>query len=127
MTSAFYYAPWPNSFAHLSGPIIIGRLKSIIFNVQYIWVPALLLCAGAALLRDVRLSFAFFAYLPYWIFNFFSRSDTNAELGSYKPFPFVLMLVWPAILAAVASRRTGVNHLRRVAGRCFAHRFVRLA
>lgn len=100
--SAFYYPPWPNTFAHLSGPIIMSRLKSVIIDAQFIWIPGLLLCASAAVLRDVRITFAFVAYLPYWIFNFFSNGELNAVLGSYKAFPFLLMLVWPAILAARA-------------------------
>ena len=101
--SLVYYAPWPNSFAHLSGPVITGRLKSVVVTAQYIWMPGLLLCAAAAWLRDIRLTFAFVAYLPYWIFNFFSIFDMNAILTSYKSFPFVVMLVWPAILAVRAS------------------------
>lgn len=101
--SVFYYAPWPNSFAHLSVPIVVARLKSVVLTAQYIWVPGLVLCAGAALLCDVRLAIAFVAYLPYWIFNFFSILDMNAVLDAYKSFPFLLMLVWPAILAAGAS------------------------
>jgi hypothetical protein len=101
--SLIYYAPWPNSFAHLSGPIIMGRLKSVVLGTQYVWIPGLLLCVVAALLRDIRLTFAFVAFLPYWIFNFFSILDMNAILGSYKSFPFVVMLVWPAILAVGTS------------------------
>jgi hypothetical protein len=101
--SAVYYPPWPNSFAHLSGPLIMARVKSVILIAQYIWLPGVLLCVGAALLRDLRLTFAFVAYLPFWIFNFFSILDMNATLDSYKSFPFVLMLVWPAILAVRAS------------------------
>jgi len=92
----------------------MGRLKSVIVTAQYIWLPGLVLCAGAALLRDIRLTFAFVAYLPYWIFNFFSILDANATLDTYRSFPFVLMLVWPAILAVrdPAHRRRALAFLQ---------------
>jgi hypothetical protein len=96
--TAVYYRPWPNSFAHLSPPLLLERLHIILHDSQYLWVPGLVLCLGAILLRDARLAIAWIAYLPFWIFNFFSLLDLNAYLGTYKAFPFVLMLLWPAIL-----------------------------
>lgn len=112
--SAFYYPPWPHTFDHLSGAIIAERAHLILRDASYIWLPGLVLIAGAAVLRDIRLAFAFFAYLPYWAFNFFSNGELNAVLGSYKSFPFVPMLLWPAILAvrAAPTRRQGLAALQ---------------
>jgi hypothetical protein len=95
--SVFYYGPQP--FAHLSFEIIADRAHSTIVHRQYLWLPGLVLAAGAVWLRDARLVIGWAAFLPYWLLNFFSILDLNAELGSYKAFPYILTTIWPAVLA----------------------------
>jgi hypothetical protein len=97
IVSYIYYGEHP--FAHLSSEIIAERLQFIIFHGQYLWMPGLVLLAGAIWLRDSRLVIGWVALLPYWLFNFFSILDLNAGLRSYKSFPFVLTMIWPAVLA----------------------------
>lgn len=97
--SAVYYPPWPNSFAHLSAAVLRHRVHLVLVEAQSLWLPGLALCLAALWRRDARLAIGFAAFVPFWVFNFFSLLDLNVTLGSYKSFPLVLMLVWPAILA----------------------------
>jgi hypothetical protein len=102
--SLFYYGPQP--FSHLSSELVADRAQSTILHRQYLWLPGLALLAGAIWLRDARLLIGWVAFLPYWLFNFFSILDLNAELASYKAFPFILTMIWPAILALRSPAQT---------------------
>jgi hypothetical protein len=102
--TAVYYDPWPNSFAHLSGRIIMERLRMTL-NARYLWLPGLVLCIGALVLRDARIAVGWMAFFPYWLFNFLSKAALSAVLGTYKVFPLILMLVWPAIIGIKAPQR----------------------
>ena len=109
VVQTFYYDAWPNSFAHLSVAVITRRLRLIIFHEQFLWLPGIVLCIAGLALRDLRLPIPWVAFFPYWIFNFFSKFELSATLGSYKAFPLILMLVWPAIIG------TGTTGRRRAA------------
>ena len=92
-----YYGSPP--FGHLSAGLLEARLDYTIFHESWLWLPGLVLLAGALWRRDARLLIGWVAFMPYWFFNFFSKGDLNAALGSYKAFPIMVALLWPAILA----------------------------
>ena len=103
---SYYYGPQP--FSHLSSGLLLDRLEHLLLHGQYLWLPGIVLLGAALWLRDARFFIGWIAFFPYWLFNFFSREDLNANLLSYKCFPYILVLVWPAILALrapVAQRR----------------------
>jgi hypothetical protein len=99
--SSFYYGTDP--FSHLSGALLEQRLGQILCHGQYLWLPGVILISAAAWRRDSRLTVGWLAFLPYSLFNFFSKLDLSAELGSYKAFPFIIAVLWPAILALRTS------------------------
>jgi hypothetical protein len=101
MTSFYYGSP---PFGHLSAGLLEERLQFLLIHESFLWMPGLVLLVAAMVLRDPRLIFGWIAFFPYWLFNFFSKGDLNAALGSYKAFPFVVTLLWPAILALGAER-----------------------
>ncbi len=101
MTSFYYGSP---PFGHLSAGLLEERLQFLLVHESYLWLPGLVLLVAAMVCRDPRLIFGWIAFFPYWLFNFFSKGDLNAALGSYKAFPFVVTLLWPAILALGAAR-----------------------
>jgi hypothetical protein len=100
--AAFYYGTPP--FAHLSQSLIAGRAAFILFHGQYLWVPGIVLLAAAWRCREPRLAIGWLAYLPFLLFNFFSKLELNAQLGSYKSFPLILTMLWPAIVALLSDR-----------------------
>jgi hypothetical protein len=108
--SDFYFGPDP--FAHLSLKLIGERIEYTLLYLQFVWMPGVLLVLGAIWLRDPRLVIGWAAFAPYWLVNFLSKSDFNAQLISYKPFPFILTMVWPALIAfaepAPDRRRLGI-------------------
>ena len=63
------------------------------------WLPGLVLLLAAVWRREPRLAIGCVAFFPFWLFNFFSKYELNAQLGSYKAFPLILALIWPAVLA----------------------------
>jgi hypothetical protein len=95
--ATFYYGADP--FAHLSLGVIADRLQSTVLHGQYLWLPGLVLLLAAIWLRDLRLVVGWVAFFPYWLFNFLSVGDLNFWLGSYKAFPLILTMTWPAVLA----------------------------
>jgi hypothetical protein len=59
----------------------------------------LVLALAAIWLRDPRLFVGWGAFAPYWLVNFLAKEAVNPQLISYKPFPFILTMVWPALIA----------------------------
>lgn len=94
---SYYYGPDPLS--HLSAGLLLDRLHTTLLHGQHLWLPGLVLLAAAIWLRDARLTFGWIAFFPYWLFNFLSNEEINAQLAGYKAFPFILTMVWPAVLA----------------------------
>lgn len=103
VTSTFYYGSPP--FGHLSYPLIVSRLENLILHEQFLWLPGVVLLIGALWLGERRLLVGWLAFLPYWLFGFLSIGELNSQLGSYKAFPFVLTLVWPAVIFAGAETK----------------------
>ncbi|MFI5024339.1 MAG: hypothetical protein ACHQRJ_22145 [Alphaproteobacteria bacterium] len=93
----YYYGN--DLFSYLSLPLLAQRLRFTLLHAQYTWLPGLVLLLGAARLRDARLAIGWLAFFPFWLFNFLSKLELNAQLGSYKSFPLILTVVWPAVLA----------------------------
>jgi hypothetical protein len=88
---------------YLTVPVLMQRFVHNLLKVQYLWLPCEILIVGGLLRRDWRIVAGGICFLPYWAFNFCSRLDFNAELGSYKCFPFVLVVLWPALMAIRAN------------------------
>jgi hypothetical protein len=95
--SDFYFGPQP--FAHLSLTLIGQRIEYTLLDLQFVWAPGVVLAAAAIWLRDPRLLVGWIAFAPYWLVNFVAKGEFNAQLISYKPFPFILAMVWPALIA----------------------------
>jgi hypothetical protein len=106
----FYFGPDP--FAHLSAKLLGERLEYTLLYLQFVWVPGVVLAAAAIWLRDPRLFLGWVAFAPYWLVNFTSKLDINAQLIGYKAFPFILTMVWPALIALAEPmpdrRRLGI-------------------
>jgi hypothetical protein len=100
-----YYAG--NPIQHLSPSLINERFLYHLLEVQYIWLPCLILIIGGLILHDARISAGGICFMPDWLFNFFCNIDLNAQLASYKTFPYILILLFPALFA------TGKNVRRR--------------
>ena len=107
VVAAFYYG---DAFNHLTGDLLRQRLDYYLEHAQYLWLPGIAVLGGAVLLRDARIAIGWIAFFPYWLFSFLSQGELNADMGSYKAFPFVLSLLWPALLLRIApeSRRKGL-------------------
>jgi hypothetical protein len=71
-----------------------------------LWLPGLVLLLAAIWLRDRRLVVGWVAFFPYWLFNFLSIGDLNFWLGTYKAFPLILTIIWPALLALRSPPQT---------------------
>ena len=86
-------------FAHLSLQIISDRFAYFVHYDRGIWLPVLILAFLGLCCRDWQLMVGAVAFLPYGIAMFFAKNELSWQLGSYKPFVFALMLVWPCIIA----------------------------
>jgi hypothetical protein len=95
--SDFYFGPDP--FSHLSWKVLWERFEYTLVHLQFVWLPGAVLAAAAFWLRDWRLIVGWAAFAPYWLVNFLAKVDAYAQLISYKPFPFILTMVWPALIA----------------------------
>ncbi len=98
----FYY-PKAAPFAHLSWRLLADRVDFLI-SQEYIIAVAVVLAIGSIALRNWRPFIGWVAFLPYFVFSFLSKMDLAANFSSYKGHPYVLALVWPAILAAGPMR-----------------------
>jgi hypothetical protein len=104
--NTFYYVK-SAPLAHLSMDLILHRLGFLAGPGLYVILGGGTLAAASLWLRDWRPMVGWFAFLPYFLFNFFSKLDVAANLGSYKSFPYVLTLVWPALLLLGPMRGEG--------------------
>jgi hypothetical protein len=95
--STFYYGA--NPFAHLTMSLLRFRIEYIVEHGQYLWMPGIVLVVAAIALRDMRIAIGWVAFIPFWIFNLLSKEDGSAYLGGYKCFPFIVSLLWPAVIA----------------------------
>lgn len=93
------YYDTSNLFGHLSWELIDKRLTYLSENAKGIWMPLAVLGIAALLLRDWQLMVGFFAFMPYILAMFFSKSDMSAEFSSYKSFLLPVCLLWPALIA----------------------------
>ena len=94
---SIYYSS--NSFNNFTWPVIAARLLHIFEHSQFLWMPGVVLITAAVMLRDWRLGVGWLAVIPFWAFNFFSDMDLSTYLGSYKCFPLIPVMLWPAIVA----------------------------
>ncbi len=104
--SDFYFGADP--FRHLSWEIVAERISYTLVYAQHLWMPGLVLAGAAIWLRDPRLLVGWITFAPYWLVNLLSKVDDYAHMVSYRPFPFILTMVWPAVIAAAeteANRR----------------------
>ena len=93
----FYYGSnWSEQFSYA---LVMKRFLYNLLHVQYLWLPCLVLAIAGVLLRDGRLIVGSIVFIPYWIFNFFSKLDINSYLAGYKLFPLIILLLWPAIFS----------------------------
>jgi hypothetical protein len=108
--SDFYFGAHP--LAHLSWKVIGERIGHTLFYLQFVWMPGVFLALGALWLRDPRLFIGWIAFAPYWLVSFLAKDEASSQLSSYKPFPFILTIVWPALIAlaepAPDRRRLGI-------------------
>lgn len=106
----FYFGPDP--FSHLSWSLIVARFKYTLVSLQFVWIPGVVLAAAALWLRDWRLLVGWAAFAPYWLVNFLAKDPVSAQLIHYKAFPYILTMVWPALIAlaepAPNRRRLGI-------------------
>jgi len=100
--SDYYFGA--NPLAHLSWRIIGERLHFTVLYLQFVWAPGVVLATAALWLRDPRLFVGWIAFAPYWLVNLLAKDPVSAQLIHYKTFPFILTMVWPAVIAAAEPR-----------------------
>ncbi len=102
------YFPKDDPFGHITGELLQHRLAVIFSTRSGLWLPIVVLIAGAAVLRDKQLLAAPLGVLPYWLVFFFAKFEGGGIMDTYRPFAFVILLLWPALMAIGqprASRR----------------------
>lgn len=102
------YFPKADPFGHITVELLASRLSIIFAERMGLWMPMLILVAGAAMLRNPQLLVAPLGLLPYWFIFFIGKFEGGGIIDSYRTFPFVLLMVWPALMAltqAAAARR----------------------
>ncbi len=98
------YFPQDDRFGHITGSLLAKRAAVIFFTRPGLWLPMLVLMAGAVVLRDKQLLAAPLGILPYWLVFYFAKFDGGAIMDTYRPFAFVILLLWPALMALGQSR-----------------------
>ncbi len=104
------YFPKHDPFGHISLQLLASRASVIFSSRMGLWLPILVLIAGAAILRDAQLLAAPLGILPYWLLFFFAKFEGGAILDTYRPFVLVILLLWPALMALNESRASRRRH-----------------
>ena len=99
------YYPTKNPFGHLTPWLVLERWDYTVLHRQYIWLPCLFLLVGGMYLKDAKLVAGSLAYIPYWLVCFFAKLKVAGTLESYKTFPFILIMLWPAFFSQKGSRK----------------------
>lgn len=106
-TFSWVYAGHP-PFAHLTPEFVATRVLNFLDVRPYIWLPLLLICVSAALLRNWYVLVGVASVLPWLLLHLLAMSDAAGTLAIHYTFPIVIGLGW-SILAIVyeANRGTG--------------------
>jgi hypothetical protein len=82
-------------FHHLNSDMIWSRTHIFLTDKAYAIWPILLLLAVSALKRDIILSVAPIAVLPWLLISLLAVSDSAGTLVSYYSFPTIISIAWP--------------------------------
>gem|GEM_PF-5768431 len=96
--NASYYS-LNDPLGHITEDMLARRASHIFYNLPGVWLPLCVLFAAAIAFADMRLMVGVFGFFPYLLAMIFSKTDISGMLLSYKPFPLMLSMVWPAIIA----------------------------
>lgn len=102
-TFAWVYAGHP-PFAHLTPEFIAARTTSFLESRPYIWLPLLLICISAALLRNWYAMIGVASVVPWLLLHLLALSDAAGTLAIHYTFPIVIGVGW-SILAIVCDSR----------------------
>jgi hypothetical protein len=93
------YFPKDDPFGHITRELLAQRALTIFHERAGLWLPMLALVAGALVLRDPQLLAAPLGIIPYWFIFFIAKFEGGAIMDTYRPFPFVVLMLWPALMA----------------------------
>ena len=88
-------------YAHLSADLLAERWQHLLHDRVYIWLPWVLAASAAMVLRNPWMFVGVLAYIPWFLFNFFSVSEAPGHFHSYYAFPFFVAQAWPLVCAVL--------------------------
>ncbi len=103
-------------FAHLTASFLMGKLKFILENREYIYVPMLFTILMSLYTKNIFLLTTLISTFPWAIFSIIAISAMPSSFSNYYAFPFILILAWPvfAFLIAESNGVLGNNHFRKL-------------
>jgi hypothetical protein len=102
-TFSWVYAGDP-AFAHLTPAFIANRLGSFLVHRPYVWLPLLMVCQSAIVLKNWYALIGVAAVLPWLLPHLLATTDWAGTLWIHYTFP--------SSLAWGASWRLSATHLR---------------
>jgi hypothetical protein len=91
-------------FAHLSYDFIYERLKSFIYNREYIYIPMLLMIPLSIWSRNPFLPLPLISTLPWFILSIIAINPMPHSFTNYYAFPFIIPSTW-AIISFLIMRK----------------------
>jgi hypothetical protein len=95
-TFAHVYAGHP-PFGHLTAEFAWARLTRFFEVRAYVWLPLLLICVSAVVLRSAPVLVGALAVLPWMLLHLLALSDAAGTLDSHYVFPIITAVGWTAI------------------------------
>lgn len=91
----FYVGAPP--FSYLSWELIKERAIFIFYNKGYFYIPILIILIWSAISKRIYVLFGILAFLPWFLFNYFSISTWAAGLYMYYGNYYLLSFFWPLL------------------------------
>lgn len=106
-TFSWVYAGDP-AFAHLTPTFIANRLSNLLIHRPYIWLPLLMVCISAIVLKNWYALVGVAAVLPWLLLHLLAVTEWAGTLWIHYTFPIVIGVGW-SILALVHDSRQGAR------------------
>ena len=86
-------------FKHVNGALLGSRVWSMLTQGAGRTLPLVALFVAAELFRDFPIFVGAVGFLPYLLSLFLAKDEGSAIWLSYKGYPLIILLVWPALMA----------------------------
>lgn len=118
------YYTLSDPFGHITEDLLTKRAWTIFYTKPGVWLPLAILLLASAFFRDAELLAGAIGFLPYLLAMFLAKMELAGLLESYKPFPLVVAMLWPAIVVLQKPRYMWraymlLQFLLLVAGLCY--------